>query len=149
MILGLALAATLATLASVITGAVIIAPVLALWLFIRGPIKPEVDLRELPHPEVLVGTWEGKFMRADAEVRLSMELDQQGWIHYAEAGKSSIDCMGTWAYKNRAFLVRYDQYVKGDSRLEGQLLQLEMEDFRANEMSIRIGKEWVLRRLWW
>jgi hypothetical protein len=134
---------TLAKLASVITGAAILSPVLALWLFVRGPITPEVDLRELPHPEVLVATWEGKFMRADAEVRVSMQLRQNGNIHYRETGPAPVDCDGTWAYKNRVFLVRYDRYLKGASSSKGKVMQPEIQDFRTTEMSMRLGDEWV------
>ncbi len=56
---------TLAKLASMIAATAIVAPLVVSLAFLRSPSssQPEINLRDLPHPDVVVGTWEGKVLR--------------------------------------------------------------------------------------
>jgi hypothetical protein len=134
---------TLAKMALLIVATAIVAPVLVSLVFLRSPAQPEIDLRALPHPAILVGTWQDKNLLAGASVRISMRLHENGEIHYSERGGSPVECEGTWGFTDYSFLVRYDRYLKGDRPYKGKLLRYELKDFRGNEMSMRFGEEWV------
>jgi hypothetical protein len=120
---------------------------LAVWMFLRGPMEPGVDLRALPHPDVLVGKWEGVLQGKPVETRLFIQLQSVGTIYYGESGAGDIECKGTWAYKDYALLVCYDNYLKGDSRLKGRILRYDVEAFTESEMflSLQAGKVRMVR----
>jgi hypothetical protein len=116
---------------------------LAVVMLIAGPVGPSVDLRELPHPQALVGTWEGTYGGENGKVRVFMQLRSNGVIRYEESGAAETECTGTWGYQNHTFLVCYDRYFKGDSPLKGKLGRYDMEGVREAEMFLRLGAEKV------
>jgi hypothetical protein len=130
-------------LASWITIPVVVFFCLAVAMFIRGPVAPGLDLRELAHPEVLVGTWEGNYRSENGEVQLFMQLRSNGLIRYKESGAAETECTGTWGYQNHTFLVCYDRYLKGDSPLKGKLTRYDVEDVGETEMFLRFGADKV------
>ncbi len=109
--------------------------------FIFTPREPALDLRALPHPEVLAGTWEGAGLVDRAECRLWLMLKEDGRLHYRESGSIESECKGAWAFKDGRLLLQCERHLNGLPMRQGKTYAHEVTDFRPAEMFLRFGND--------
>lgn len=112
------------------------------------PSSDEVDLRQLAHPDVFVGTWTGKTTVQHEEIAIAMDLRSNGKIRYQESGASGVDATGTWAYTKHGLYFRLDRFKKGTRPWKSKIVGWEIEQYTDHEMVLKeeAGKLRLLRQ---
>jgi hypothetical protein len=127
-----------AKFAGVILGCLLLFP-LALCAGVLFFPSDEVNLRDLPHPDVLVGNWAGQRTFANDEVTIEMELRPDGKLRYQESGALGVDAIGTWAYVNYSLCIRLDRFKEGTRPWQGKIVGWELKRCTDHDMILKEG----------
>ncbi|MCI0380170.1 MAG: hypothetical protein L0215_21510 [Gemmataceae bacterium] len=132
-------------------------PFIALGIFFvvtlfTGPFfsRTDIDLRDLPHPEVLAGSWEGEVADEHGKTIIRLELRKDGKLRWTESGGEETIAGGLWAYTDHRLYFRLDRFEKMNpiwQGWQGKVGAYEMERFTDLEMVLRGGDgKFALRR---
>lgn len=106
-------------------------------------LRPRADdLRRLPHPAEMAGTW--VFNGVDGDPVLELVLSNNGNLRYRQLLEPKVDFKGSWGLGDWVFYFRCERLLVGQWTPDEKIVGYDFEGFTEREINLR-DREGIIR----